>query len=111
MELLILQGLQQDIKIFLLSPILCAIFRFLFIYFFAPNKTYKGQEKKWCSCFNYGFWWGMDFNAYVLLFLFLLVTLPSLGLESIYVYGDSIRVILYSFFRKINFLLSLQGYI
>lgn len=45
MELLILQGLQQDIKIFLLSPILCAIFRFLFIYFFAPNKTYKGQEK------------------------------------------------------------------
>ncbi len=94
MELLILQGLQQDIKIFLLSPILCAIFRFLFIYFFAPNKTYKGQEKKWCSCFNYGFWWGMDFNAYVLLFLFLLVTLPSLGVESIYVYGDSIRVIL-----------------
>ena len=94
MELLILQGLQQDIKIFLLSPILCAIFRFLFIYFFAPNKTYKGQEKKWCSCFNYGFWWGMDFNAYVLLFLFLLVTLPSLGLESIYVHGDSIRVIL-----------------
>ena len=94
MELLILRGLQQDIKIFLLSPILCAIFRFLFIYFFAPNKTYKGQEKKWCSCFNYGFWWGMDFNAYVLLFLFLLVTLPSLGLESIYVHGDSIRVIL-----------------
>ena len=36
----------------------------------------------------------MDFNAYVLLFLFLLVTLPSLGLESIYVHGDSIRVIL-----------------
>ena len=94
MELLILQGLQQDIKIFLLSPILCAIFRFLFIYFFAPNKTYKGQEKKWCSCFNYGFWWGMDFNAYVLLFLFLLVTLPSLGLESIYIHSDSIRVIL-----------------
>jgi len=31
MELSILQGLQQDIKIFLLSPILCAIFRFLFI--------------------------------------------------------------------------------
>lgn len=94
MELSILQGLQQDIKVFLLSPILCAIFRFLFIYFFAPNRSYKGQEKKWYTCFNYGFWWGMDFNAYVLLFLFLLVTLPSIGVESIYLHSDTIRVIL-----------------
>ena len=94
MELSILHGLQQDIKIFLLSPVLCAIFRFLFIYFFAPNKTYKGQEKKWWFCFIYGFWWGMDFNAYVLLFLFLLVTLPSIGIESIHIHSDFIRSIL-----------------
>lgn len=94
MELSILQGLQQDIKIFLLSPILCAIFRFLFIYYFAPNRTYKGQEQKWYTCFNYGFWWGMDFNAYVLLFLFLLVTLPSIEIESIHVHSDFIRAIL-----------------
>ena len=94
MELSILQGLQQDIKIFLLSPILCAIFRFLFIYFFAPNRTFKGQEQKWRTCFSYGFWWGMDFNAYVLLFLFLLVTLPSLGFEYISVHSEFIRAIL-----------------
>ena len=94
MELLILQGLQQDIKIFLLSPILCAIFRFLFIYYFAPNRSYKGQEQKWRICFSYGFWWGMDFNAYVLLFLFLLVTLPSIGIVSIYQLSDVIKVIL-----------------
>lgn len=107
MELSILHGLQQDIKIFLLSPILCAIFRFLFIYFFAPNRTYKGQEKQWCSCFNYGFWWGMDFNAYVLLFLFLLVTLPSIGMESLYNDSDFIRAILgtlYFFIVYIAFL-------
>ena len=107
MDLSILQGLQQDIKIFLLSPVLCAIFRFLFIYFFAPNRTYKGQEKKWWSCFSYGFWWGMDFNAYVLLFLFLLVTLPSIGIEFFDSHSDLIRVFLgtlYFFIVYIAFL-------
>ena len=45
MELLILQGLQQDIKIFLLSPIVCAIFRFLFIYFLHPIGLIKDKKR------------------------------------------------------------------
>ena len=83
MELSILQGLQQDIKIFLIVPIIEAIFRVCFIYFFAPNKEYKGAEKRWHECFRFGFWWGMDLNAYVLLVPFVFVTLPSLWLESL----------------------------
>lgn len=91
MELNILQDLQQDVKIFLLAPIIEAIFRLCFIYFFAPNKEYKGSEKRWYECFRFGFWWGMDLNAYVLLVSFVLVTLPSLWIDALVSYGDTIR--------------------
>ena len=107
MELSILQGLQQDIKIFLLAPIIEAIFRACFIYFFAPNREYKGAEKRWYECFRFGFWWGMDLNAYVLLVPFVFVTLPSLWLELLIIYGDSIRAVfgvMYLFLLYVAFL-------
>ena len=55
-------GLQQDIKLFLIPPVLCALFRLVFIVFYGqyPFSTAMRQWKKFYHCFRYGFWWGMD---------------------------------------------------
>ncbi len=87
-------GVQQDVKLALLAPLFCAVFRLIFILAYAPDKTLRGNEKKWIECFRYGFWWGMDYNAYVFLVLFLLVTVPGIFFSSYYTVGNYVRITL-----------------
>lgn len=70
-------GLQQDIKLFLFFPILSAVFRLAFIKIYQPYSSFCGREKALFECFRYGFWWGMDFNAYVFLVSLILISIPS----------------------------------
>ncbi len=86
-------SLQQNIKIFLFPPILCAIFRAIFMIVYNPYPSWKGKWRSILGSFRYGFWWGMDFNAYVFLIPFVLLTLPGLYFESLHQYEDIIRVI------------------
>ncbi len=84
-------GLQQDIKAALLPPLVCAAFRLIFILVYRPKKSPFGEWRKWLSCFNYGFWWGMDFNAYVYLALLLFVSVPGAFLPAYFAVGDTVR--------------------
>lgn len=77
-------SLQQNIKLFLWLPILCAIFRAIFIYVYHPYENLNGKGKIISKCFTFGFWWGLDINAYQLLILLLLVTLPFLAFPTYY---------------------------
>ena len=85
-------GMQQDVKMFLLPPLLCAVFRLIFILVYRPKKSPCGEWKKWLTCFRYGFWWGMDVNAYLYLVLLLLVSLPGAFLPAYFAVGDTIRL-------------------
>lgn len=87
------EGTQQDWKLMIVAPIICAIFRLAFIWVYAPDKSFKNCKKKWYECFRYGFWWGMDYNAYVFLISWLLISLPGAFFASYFAIGDSIRVI------------------
>ena len=87
------QGTQQDWKLMVVAPIVCAIFRLAFIWVYAPDKGFKNCKEKWYECFRYGFWWVMDYNAYVFLISWLLISLPGAFFESYFAIGDSIRVI------------------
>lgn len=71
-------SLQQNIKLFIWLPILCAIFRAIFIWMYHPYQSLAGKGKIIRECFRFGFWWGLDINAYQLLILLVLGTLPSL---------------------------------
>lgn len=62
----------NDFLLFTLAPILCAAFRLIFILFYRKKKSPTGEYKKWGECFRYGFWWGMDVNAYLFLWNFIL---------------------------------------
>lgn len=62
----------NDFLLFMLAPALCAVFRLTFILFYKKNKSPIGELKKWRECFRYGFWWGMDVNAYLFLWNFTL---------------------------------------
>ena len=85
-------GLQQDFQIFWLAPLLCAMFRSVFIGVYHSKGSLAGKGKAVFHCFRYGFWWGMDFNAYVFLASFLLVTLPGVFWPAYYAAGDLVRV-------------------
>ena len=56
-------GWQQDLRLAIVPPVLCAVFRFLFIWLDGPKKlsAWKGSQLR--TCFSYGFWWGMDINS------------------------------------------------
>ena len=84
-------GMQQDLKLAVLPPLLCAVFRAVFIYAYAPRESIRGQWKKLYHCFRYGFWWGMDWNAYAYLIPLALVTLPGVFISSYYELGDTMR--------------------
>nr|WP_252894398.1 hypothetical protein [Veillonella denticariosi] len=43
-----------------------------------PYQSLAGKGKIIRECFRFGFWWGLDINAYQLLILLVLGTLPSL---------------------------------
>lgn len=83
-------GMQQDIKLAVLPPLLCAVFRAIFIYVYGPPSSRDGRRLY--HCFRYGFWWGMDWNAYVYLFTLALVTLPGAFLPGYFSVGDTVRL-------------------
>lgn len=85
---------QQDIKLFLCFPIICALFRAIFIMTHKPYPSLKGKGKALWQCFRFGFWWGMDLNAYVFPISLILVTLPGLFIVSWGQSGDTIRIII-----------------
>lgn len=87
-------GMQQDIRLFLLPPILCAVFRAIFIWLFNPYQSLQGQGRKIFHCFRYGFWLGMDVNTYVFLVLLGVVTIPGIFFSQWLAYGDDLRVVL-----------------
>ena len=84
-------GVQQDFKILWLAPLVCALFRAVFIYVYSPRKNPAGQWKKLYHCFRYGFWWGMDFNAYVFAIGMLVVSLPGAFFPAWFAIGDTLR--------------------
>lgn len=77
------EGLQSDLLLALLAALVCAFFRGVFIWRFAPDESRQDWQRI-RGCFNYGFWWGMDFNAYVLLAGMVLVSLPACFLPAYY---------------------------
>lgn len=85
-------GLQQDIKLFLFFPILSAVFRLAFIKIYQPYSSFCGREKALFECFRYGFWWGMDFNAYVFLVSLILISIPSAFFDFFRVHGLELRL-------------------
>lgn len=89
-----LQGIQQDIKLFLFFPVLSAILRWIFIKVYQPYPSFKGRGKALRECFRFGFWWGMDFNAYVFLASMLLVSVPALFVGFFQQYGLELRIFL-----------------
>jgi lipoteichoic acid synthase len=85
--------MQQNVKLFLFFPVLCAVFRAIFIRRYCPYPTLSGRWPVVWHCFRYGFWWGMDFNAYVFLLPLVFVTLPGLYFDWWLAHGDYIRII------------------
>lgn len=90
---------QQDIKLLLIPAILCAIYRAIFIKVFCPYPSLAGKGKIIRQSFNYGFWWGLDINAYVILVSWILVTLPSLYFTSLP--ADTIKTVLMTIYGLI----------
>ena len=95
------EGTQQDWKIMIVAPVICAVFRLAFIWVYAPDKGFNGCRKKWYECFRYGFWWGMDYNAYVFLISWLGISLPGAFFERYFEIGDSMRVIFITIYAAI----------
>lgn len=85
-------SMQQDIKLFLIFPIICAVFRAIFIKVYSPYDSLKGRWNVVWHCFRYGFWWGMDFNAYAFLLPLVFVSLPGLFFAGYYAVGNEVRL-------------------
>jgi len=58
-----------------------------------PYPTWKGCWKSVLGSLRYGFWWGMDFDAYVFLLPLVLVTLPALLFDGYYQIEDTVRLV------------------
>lgn len=86
-------SLQQNIKLMLWAPILSTIFRIIFMIVYNHYPTWKGRWKSVFGSLRYGFWWGMDFDAYVFLLPLVLVTLPALWFEGYHQIEDSLRLV------------------
>ena len=86
-------SLQQNIKLMLWAPILSAIFRIIFMIVYNPYPTWKGRWKSVLGSLRYGFWWGMDFDAYVFLLPLVLVTLPALLFDGYHQMEDTVRLV------------------
>ena len=84
-------GIQQDLKLVLVAPVVCALFRLAFILVYRPGRSPRGEWRKWWACFRYAFWWGLDFNAYVFLYSLVLVSLPGAFLPEYFSAGDMVR--------------------
>lgn len=87
-------GIQQDIKLAVLAPVVCALFRLAFIGVYRPKKRLAHDAKRIIRCFQFGFWWGMDFNAYVFLISMIVVSIPAAFIGSYYAVSDEVRIVL-----------------
>lgn len=87
-------SIQQNFKLLLWFPILSAIFRLIFMRIYNPYPSWKDKWPIVKESFRYGFWWGLDFHAYVFLIPLVLVSLPGLLFPSWEAVGDSIRLVL-----------------
>lgn len=94
-------GIQQDFKIFLLAPLLCAVFRAVFLWRYWPFRGWDGKGKAVRQCFRFGFWWGMDINSYVYLVLMVLVSLPGAFLTGYFAVGDTVRLMFVTVFSLV----------
>ena len=86
-------GVQQDFKIFLIAPILCALLRAVFILTFNPYGNFAGKGNALAESFYYRFWWGMKYNAYVFLFCMLFVSIPGAFIPDYFAIGDTVRLV------------------
>lgn len=86
-------SLQQNIKLMIWAPILSTIFRLIFMRIYNPYTTWQGRWKSVLGALRYGFWWGMDFDAYVFLVPLVLVTIPALWFDTYHQYEDMVRLI------------------
>ena len=82
-------SLQQNIKLMIWVPILSIIFRLIFMRVYNPYSTWTGRWKSVLGALRYGFWWGMDFDAYVFLVPLVFVTIPALWFDTYHQYGAS----------------------
>ena len=86
-------SLQQNIKLMIWLPILSTIFRLIFMRVYNPYSTWTGRWKSVLGALRYGFWWGMDFDAYVFLVPLVFVTIPALWFDTYHQYEDMVRLI------------------
>ena len=86
-------SLQQNIKLMIWAPILSTIFRIIFMRIYNPYTTWQGRWKSVLGALRYGFWWGMDFDAYVFLAPLVLVTIPALWFDTYHQCEDIVRLI------------------
>ena len=86
-------SLQQNIKLLIWAPILSTIFRIIFMRIYNPYTTWQGRWKSVLGALRYGFWWGMDFDAYVFLVPLVFVTIPALWFDTYHQYEDIVRLI------------------
>ena len=86
-------SLQQNIELMIWVPILSTIFRLIFMRVYNPYSTWTGRWKSVLGALRYGFWWGMDFDAYVFLVPLVLVTIPALWFDTYHQYEDMVRLI------------------
>ena len=86
-------SIQQNIKLMIWAPILATLFRIIFMIVYNPYSSWKGRWQAALGSLRYGFWWGMDFDAYVFLIPLVLVTIPALWLDTYHQYEDLIRVL------------------
>ena len=94
-------GAQADLLLMLLAPLACAVFRALFLWRY---RTHAFTWPQLATCFRYGFWWGMDFNAYVFLSLLLCVSLPTAIFPSVRPFSDGLRCALVTAYLGILYL-------
>lgn len=86
-------SIQQNIKLMIWAPILATIFRIIFMIVYNPYSSWKGRWQAAIGSLRYGFWWGMDFDAYIFLISLVLVTIPALWFDTYHQYEDVIRII------------------
>lgn len=86
-------SLQQNIKLMIWAPILSTLFRIIFMRIYNPYTTWQGRWQSVLGALRYGFWWGMDFDAYVFLVPLVLVTIPALWFDTYHQYEDIVRLI------------------
>ena len=88
-------GWQLDLRLAVVPPVLCAIFRFIFIYMDGPKKLSEWKKSQLATCFSYGFWWGMDINSRFYLLTLVVVTLPSSLIGSYGGISHGLRLVLF----------------